>query len=48
MKRIRRLESALAAAVLLPCFMITSVTAAPSADELERQKETAESEAEEL
>lgn len=48
MKRIRRLGSALAAAVLLPCFMITSVTAAPSADELERQKETAESEAEEL
>lgn len=48
MKGIRRLSKALSVAVLTSCMTVTSVFAAPSADNLEQQKQEAEGEAESL
>ena len=48
MKRRKHLTGALAEFVLLPCLTVTSVTAAPSAAELEQQREEAANEAEDL
>lgn len=48
MIKAKRLVSVLAAAVLLPCMAVTTVTAAPSTDELEQQKAEAENEVQDL
>lgn len=48
MIKAKRFGRVLAAAVLLPCMAVTTVTAAPSTDELEQQKAEAENEVQDL
>ncbi len=48
MKGVRRLSGALSVAVLASCLTVTSVFAAPSADDLKQQKSEAETEAESI
>lgn len=48
MIKAKRLGRVLAAAVLLPCMAVTTVTAAPSTDELEQQRKEAENEVQDL
>lgn len=48
MIKAKRFGRVLAAAVLLPCMAVTTVTAAPSTDELERQRKEAENEVQDL
>ena len=44
MIKAKRFGRVLAAAVLLPCMAVTTVTAGPSTDELEQQRKEAENE----
>lgn len=48
MIKAKRFGRVLAAAVLLPCMAVTTVTAAPSTDELEQQRKEAENEVQDL
>lgn len=48
MIKAKRFGGVLAAAVLLPCMAVTTVTAAPSTDELEQQRKEAENEVQDL